>query len=52
MFIYISNIQNNLISTHFTLKKGCTIIMKGINNKDRLQIFKNNNRITNIIAND
>jgi len=49
---YLSNIQNKLISTYFILKNGCAIIMKGINNKDRLQIFKNNNLISNIIAND
>jgi len=49
---YLSNIQNKLISTYFILKNGCAIIMKSINNKDRIQIFKNNNLISNIIAND
>jgi len=29
---YVSNIQNNLISTHSILKNGCTIIMKLVNN--------------------
>jgi len=49
---YASNIQNNLISTHSILKNRCTIIMKRINSKDRLQIYKNNNLIANIFAND
>ena len=51
MFYYASNIQNNLISTHSILKNGCSIIMKRVNNKDRLQIYKNNKLIANIFAN-
>jgi len=48
----VPNIQNNLISAPSILKNGCTIIMKRVNNKDRLQIYKNNNLIANIFAND
>jgi len=33
--------KNNLISTHSILKNGGTIMMKGVNTKDRLQIYKN-----------
>jgi len=39
------------IYTFHSQKKGCIIIMKNVNNKDRLQIFKINNLISNIIAN-
>jgi len=49
---YASNIKNNLISTHSILNNGCKIIMEKINNKDRLQIFKNNKIIANIYADD
>jgi len=33
---YASNIQNNFIFTHSILVNGGTIIMKRLNNKDRL----------------
>ena len=49
---YASNIQNNLISTHSILENACNIIMKRVNNKDHLRIYKNNNLITNIVANE
>ena len=43
--------QSNFPSFNI-LKNGCTMIMKRVNSKDRLQIYKNNNLIANIFAND
>jgi len=52
--LYDPNIQNNLISTHYLFKKKkCfKLVMKMYNNKERLQIFKNNKLITTIYTND
>ena len=42
--------QSNFPSFNI-LKNGCTMIMKRVNSKDRLQIYKNNKLIANIFAN-
>jgi hypothetical protein len=49
---YAPNIQNNLISTHYLCKKGFKLVMDMHNNKERLQIFKNNKLITTVYTND
>ena len=43
--------QSNFPSFNI-LKNGCTMIMKRVNSKDRLQIYKNNKLIANIFVND
>jgi len=51
---YADNIKNNLLSTHYLVVKDYTLIMDydDIENKDRLQIYKNNKLISKIHAND